>query len=117
MGTTKSNKPKSIANSEAKSYVKELFPQLKWRHFLHNANLNSDPRYGVLVGENSYFHIRVELLPIGTLAELRIGYKNEKSLSRQYCLRMSENIQGTTLIDAVKPIKETWDEIANSFTN
>ena len=97
--------------------MKQLFPQLKWKHFLLTGNLDFLPKYGVLIGENAYFYIRIELLPIGESAELRIGYKNEKSYSRQYCLRMSENIQGLSLFQAVKPIKETWDEIQETFTN
>ncbi len=114
---TKPNKPKTIAKSEVLKYVGQLFPQLKWKHFLLNSDLDSDPRDGVLIGENCYFHIRIELLPVGASAELRIGYKNERTYHRQYCLKTSENIQQLSLLDAVKPIKETWDEIAELFTN
>lgn len=107
----------TVENSEVLTYLKALFPSLSWTHYpyvyqgnekfagiLGQARLN----YGILVGQGKFFHIRVEILPIGVKADLSFGRESFGMFTTQCLLATSNKVKGCSLNEALNPIRQVW---------
>ena len=110
----------TVENSEVLTYLKTLFPSLTWTHYPYNylGNEQIAPilgqarlKYGVLIGQGKFFHIRVEIVLTGVKAELSFGTSKFGRFTTQGLIVANNKSEGCSLKEALKPIHKCWVEM------